>query len=185
MGSVLLGDDGFGPLVVETFRCEYDCGPDVELIDLGTPGLDLAPYLYGRDLVLLIDAVQSNHPPGTLSIYGEADFASSPNADQCVQLRITGHDPGLWESLTHLRLAGCAPIELLVVGVVPLSSCFGEPISPAVLGSLRGAFRTIVQVLAEHGIHCSHRCPPLEMNLWWIPRGLTAMHKGMDCSDQT
>ena len=46
IGNVLLGDDGFGPLAVEMFRCEYECSPNVEIFDLGTPGLDLAPYLY-------------------------------------------------------------------------------------------------------------------------------------------
>ena len=45
LGNVFLGDDGFGPLVIETFRCSYECGESVEVIDLGTPGLDLAPYL--------------------------------------------------------------------------------------------------------------------------------------------
>ncbi len=38
LGNVFLGDDGFGPLAVETFRCQYACGPEVEVLDLGTPG---------------------------------------------------------------------------------------------------------------------------------------------------
>jgi len=37
LGNVLLGDDGFGCLAVEVFRCEYECNPEVEIIDLGTP----------------------------------------------------------------------------------------------------------------------------------------------------
>ncbi len=60
LGNVFLGDDGFGPLAVETFRCQYACGPEVEVLDLGTPGLDLAPYLYGRKLVVIVDAVHAN-----------------------------------------------------------------------------------------------------------------------------
>ena len=43
LGNILLGDDGFGPCAVEMFRCKYECGPDVEILDLGTPGVDLAP----------------------------------------------------------------------------------------------------------------------------------------------
>ena len=53
LGNVFLGDDGFGPLAIETFRCKYECSPDVEVLDLGTPGLDLAPYLYDKRLVIV------------------------------------------------------------------------------------------------------------------------------------
>ena len=41
LGNVLMGDDGFGPAVVQAFEAEYVVGPDVSVIDLGTPGLDL------------------------------------------------------------------------------------------------------------------------------------------------
>ncbi len=84
LGNVLMGDDGFGPLAVERFRCEYECGPNVEILDLGTPGLDLAPYLYGTDLVVIADAVQADEKPGTLSIYCEADLLAHR-----AQLRLT------------------------------------------------------------------------------------------------
>jgi len=57
LGNVFLGDDGFGPLAVETFRSQFAYGPEVEVLDLGTPGLDLAPYLYDRKLVVIVDAV--------------------------------------------------------------------------------------------------------------------------------
>ena len=99
LGNVFLGDDGFGPLAVETFRCEYECGPDVEVLDLGTPGIDLAPYLYDRRLVVIIDAVHSDAPKGALSVFREEDFAS-----ERAKLRITGHDPGDAQAHLH-RLA--------------------------------------------------------------------------------
>jgi len=51
LGNVLLGDDGFGPMAVEMFRSLYECDSNVEILDLGTPGLDLAPYLYDADLL--------------------------------------------------------------------------------------------------------------------------------------
>ena len=74
LGNVLLGDDGFGPLAVELFRCQYECGSNVEVLDLGTPGLDLAPYLYGTDLVVIADAVHAEEKPGTSS--SSASFPS-------------------------------------------------------------------------------------------------------------
>jgi len=74
LGNVLLGDDGFGPLAVEMFRCQYECGSNVDVLDLGTPGLDLAPYLYGTDLVVIADAVHAEDKSGTLCMYSEADL---------------------------------------------------------------------------------------------------------------
>lgn len=164
LGNVFLGDDGFGPLVIETFRCAYECGDDVEVADLGTPGLDLAPYLYGKDLVVIVDAVHSATPPGTVSFFREEDFVSSR-----AKLRITGHDPGLWQSLAHLRLAGHAPSEIVVLGVTPESCTFAEGISQRVLQIATEASATIAELLVDQGVACSQRVKAATPNLWWLP----------------
>jgi len=158
-----MGDDGFGPLVVERFRCEYECSPNVEVLDLGTPGLDLAPYLYGTDLVVIADAVQADEKPGTLSMYCEADLLA-----RRAQLRLTDHDPGLQESLAHLRLSGETPSELIIVGVVPESCDFGKGISSSVLSASSAAVDNIARLLVERGINCCRRHAPLPPNLWWL-----------------
>ncbi len=163
LGNVLMGDDGFGPLAIEMFRCEYDCGSHVEILDLGTPGLDLAPYLYGMDLVVIVDAVHAEEKPGTLSIYCEADLLA-----RRAQLRLTDHDPGLQESLAHLRLSGESPSELIIVGVVPESCDFGKGISSSVLSACSAAVDNIARLLVERGINCSRRHAPLQPNLWWL-----------------
>ena len=163
LGNVLMGDDGFGPLVVETFRCEYECGPNVEVLDLGTPGLDLAPYLFGRDLVVIADAVNADEKPGTLHIYCEADLLAHR-----AQLRLTAHDPGLQESLAHLRLSGETPSELIIVGAVPESCDFGKGISAPVLSACSIAVDTIACLLVARGVRCSRRHVALQPNLWWL-----------------
>jgi hydrogenase maturation protease len=162
IGNVFLGDDGFGPLVVEKFRCQFACGPGVAIHDLGTPGLDLAPYLYGKDLVVLVDAVHAEGPPGTLSFYNE--FVSR-NA----RLRLTGHDPGLWDSLAHLRLVDSSPLELIILGVVPGSCGFGEGISRVLLDSSSTAAAGIAGLLVERGVACHRRPAAIQQNLWWLP----------------
>lgn len=164
IGNVLLGDDGFGPLAVEMFRCKYEYGPNVEVLDLGTPGLDLAPYLYGKDLVVLADAVHAEENPGTLCIYHEEDLLSSR-----AQLRLSAHDPGIWESLAHLRLAGHAPCELIIVGVVPESCDFGAGISASILTTSFLAVDTMAIMLLERCVDCRLRPIRVEPNLWWLP----------------
>jgi hydrogenase maturation protease len=166
LGNVFLGDDGFGPLAIETFRCEYEYPSSVEVLDLGTPGLNLAPYLYDKQLVIVVDTVHSDTPIGALSIFHEEDFLSHR-----AKLRITGHDPGLWDSLAHLRLAAHAPSELIVLGINPESCEFAEAISQQVSSTASCAAAMIAQSLAERGIDCAPRQPACEPNLWWLRTG--------------
>jgi hydrogenase maturation protease len=164
IGNVFLGDDGFGPLVVEMFRCRFACEPTIEIHDLGTPGLDLAPYLYGKDLVVLVDAVQAEGTPGTLSYYCEDDFVS-----RSARLRVTGHDPGLWEALAHLRLAGQSPSELIIIGVIPESCRFGEGVGAVLLDRSSVAADNIANLLMQRGVPCHRRRVPIPAHLWWLP----------------
>ncbi len=163
IGNVLLGDDGFGPLAVEMFRCNYECGSNVEILDLGTPGLDLAPHLYGADLVVIADAVHAQEKPGTLCIYCEDELVA-----RRAQLRLTAHDPGVRETLALLKLAGHAPSELIIVGVVPELCGLGNGFSPSVLSTCSVAVDNIARLLVERGIDCRRRHAPVQPNLWWL-----------------
>ena len=164
IGNVFLGDDGFGPLVVETFRCRFACEPTIEIHDLGTPGLDLAPYLFGKDLVVLVDTVQAEATPGTLSYYCEDDFVS-----RSARLRVTGHDPGLWEALAHLRLAGQSPSELIIIGVIPESCSFGDGVGAVLVDRSSIAADNIANLLVQRGVSCRRRSIPIPQHLWWLP----------------
>jgi hydrogenase maturation protease len=166
LGNVLLGDDGFGPLAIETFRCEYECKPNVDVLDLGTPGLDLAPYLFNKELVIVVDTVHADAAMGALSIFHEEDFHSHK-----AKLRIAGHAPDLWDSLADLRLAGHAPEELIILGVNPESCEFAERISDQVWSTASQAALMIAHELIEHGIDCALRQPACEPNLWRLRMG--------------
>jgi len=168
LGNVFLGDDGFGPLAVETFRSQFMCGPEVEVLDLGTPGLDLAPYLYGRELVIVVDSVHADLPLRAVSVFCEDDFTSSRAC-----LRITGHDPGLWDTLTHLRIADCGPSELIVIGTAPESCIFGDGPSDAMLRLAAEAAESIAQLLSRRGVLCNRRHVAPHPNLWWLPLSST------------
>jgi hydrogenase maturation protease len=172
LGNVFLGDDGFGPLAIETFRCAYECPPEIEILDLGTPGLDLAPYLYDKGLIIVVDAVHSDAATGTLSIFHEEDFLSHK-----AKLRITGHDPGLWDALAHLRLAGHAPEELIVLGVNPESCEFAEGISDTIAGTATQAAAMIAGSLLDRGIPCIPRQRPAILKLWWLNKGYAERSK--------
>ena len=181
LGNVLLGDDALGPLTIELFRSQYECGVEVEIVDLGTPGLDLAPYLYGRDLVILVDAVKADGEPGTVRIYRESDLSEC-----AAHLRVTDHDPGLLESIAHLRLLGRAPLDLAIVGVIPESCLFGAGITSKISAAVAVAIDQIVRILLEHGVDAKQRSHPFQPRMWWNPdqalpiRDLGRVHSGLE-----
>jgi hydrogenase maturation protease len=69
LGNVLMGDDGFGPAVVRAFDAAFETGPDVDVIDIGTPGLDLMPWLADAERIVIVDTIKSTLVPGSIRVY--------------------------------------------------------------------------------------------------------------------
>ncbi len=180
LGNVFLGDDAFGPLCVERFRCEYVHDAGVEILDLGPPGLDLTPYLYARDLVVIVDAVVSDEKPGTLRVYHGSGLLDRP-----AMLHLTGHDPGLGQCLAQLKLAGRAPSKVIILGVVPECCDLGSRLSACVLGAVSAAVYAIVLMLNEHGVPCRRRPVQLSSNLRWQIGPSTEPARAKVCSGES
>lgn len=162
MGNLLLGDDGLGPEVVGFLRAHYRFPEDVECEDVGTPGLDLTPYLSGREAVILVDTVAAEAPPGTVRIYRREEIATA-----LVSNRLSPHDPGLAECVATLELAGDAPGQLFVVGVVPEACETGIGLSPSVRATVPKAARKVVGILESLGVAPEARETPLPTDNWW------------------
>lgn len=177
LGNVFLGDDAFGPLVVEKFRCEYVHDASAEILDLGTPGLDLTPYLHARELVVIVDAVVSDEKPGTLRVHHGSGLLDRP-----AMLHLTGHDPGLGQCLAQLKLAGLSPSKVIILGVVPECCDLGSRISACVLGAVSAAVYTIVLMLNEHGVPCRRRPVRQFSNLLWQVASFAGQATAKACS---
>jgi len=162
LGNVLMGDDGFGPAVVQAFQAEYVVGPDVSVIDLGTPGLDLTPWLADVDRVIMVDTVKSDLPPGTLRVFDEAGVLRRPPS-----VRVGPHDPGVKEALLMLEFAGRAPRELALIGVAPERTEMAVQLSPALQQALPLAVEAIAALLARFGEEPTRLTPPVAAEPWW------------------
>ena len=146
LGNVLMGDDGVGPAVVNAFEADYTVGPDVQVVDLGTPGLDVLPWLADIDRVILVDTVKTDLPPGTLRIYDKADLLR-----HVPMARIGPHDPGVKEALLALEFAGRAPSEVVVIGVVPERTEMALALTPSVEAAVPLAVAAIRETLVRFG----------------------------------
>lgn len=146
LGNVLMGDDGFGPAAVRAFEETFATGPDVEVVDLGTPGLDMTPWLADAHHVVIVDTIKAALPPGSLRIYDKADLTRhAPVA------RTGPHDPGVKECVLTLEFAGRAPAWVTIVGVVPASTSMGLDLSAEVAGAIPAAVLAIASALTRHG----------------------------------
>ena len=140
IGNELLGDDGAG--VVAARRLAASPMPGVEVLDGGTLGLMLMPYIAGRQAVLVLDAVSGIHGmPGEIVVIGDRDVRRGHGA------RATAHDVGLVDALSAAELAGCAPARVTLVGIVPASVTGRWGLSPIVscrVGEMVTAARVVL-----------------------------------------
>jgi hydrogenase maturation protease len=112
IGNILLRDEGVGVRAVEELR-GVPLPEDVELVDGGTCGADLVELLADRRKVIVIDALQTDEPPGSVFRLTAAELMPSPG--DCISL----HQLGLVESLNIAAQLGCAPEEVVIFGIQP------------------------------------------------------------------
>jgi len=162
LGNVLVGDDAFGPFVLNTLSARYAEPDGVSFCDLGTPGFDLVPHIAGARALIVVDTVKMKAPPGTVRTYRKADLvAKGPTP------RTNPHQPSLADTLLLLELQGMAPEEVLLVGVAPDSYDTGAPLTDEVRAAVPEAIRLVVEELQRLGKPASLRDTPLDADIWW------------------
>ncbi len=165
LGNVLMGDDGFGPAVARAFDAAYEADGDVEVVDLGTPGLDLMPWFFDAERLVIVDTVKSDAAPGTLRVYNKVDILK-----HLPSVRVGPHDPGVKEALLTLEFAGRGPSEVLLMGVVPRDVGMSTELSAPVARAVPGAIDVLVDALTHLGHTVRRRSAPEAASPWWSAR---------------
>jgi hydrogenase maturation protease len=113
VGNILMGDDGIGVRVVHEIGRRYRLPEGVEVLDGGTSGLELLSYFSDREQVIIVDAVESGLPPGTVvKVEGEdvpARFVT----------KISPHQLGISDVLAAARISGKLPQKMVLFGMEP------------------------------------------------------------------
>ena len=162
IGNVLLGDDGVGPYVSQLLAARYEFAEGVEVIDLGTPTLDLLNRISRKDSVIFIDSVATDAAPGTITLYRKADIMRLRPA-----VRMDPHSPALVDTLYSADLFGVAPVDVLLVGITGESYAMGCSLSMPVKSSLDRAIAEILCELDRVGVEYKCRHNPAESGIWW------------------
>jgi hydrogenase maturation protease len=143
IGNIFLGDDGFGPEVLDHIAkrvSEHDC---VRAVDYGVRGVHLAyDLLDGWDALVLVDTVPDQGAPGTLRVF-EADHTS---LDGTAPLDAHGMDPAaVFASLR--ALGGVAP-RTVVVGCEVADVADGIGLSDPVRAAIPDAVSAVESAVA-------------------------------------
>lgn len=162
IGNVLLGDDGVGPYVIRLLESRYTFGENVEIVDLGTPALDLTHQIAGRHALILVDSVASDDAPGTIVLYRKDDILCEEPTQ-----RLDPHSPALSECLLTAEMLGASPENVLLVGIVGKSYEPGRQLSEAVAQSVEGAIDAVLQELDRLDFAFQKRACPTEPDIWW------------------
>jgi len=162
LGNVLMSDDGVGPYVARVLEAFYEFPDGVEVIDVGTPGLDLTPYLLGADAVIFVDTVTSVGSPGEVRVYDRVQLLRHPP-----QARTGPHDPALKEALLTVDAAGAGPRMVRLIGVIPERVETGTSLSRPVAAAVTDVVRIVIDELDRLGRPAVPRPVPRAPHIWW------------------
>jgi hydrogenase maturation protease len=141
-----MSDDGVGVRVVQCLASRYVFPAGVTVLDGGTLGLDLLPFLEGLKLLLIVDAMATGGPPGTIVRLTGDDIPIA------FETKLSPHQMGLKDLLAVSLLQGNTPPETVLLGVQPESIQLGLDLSPPVEAKLQTLVEMALRELAAWGI---------------------------------
>lgn len=151
VGNILLSDEGVGVQALAELTRSYEFPDAVELLDGGTAGIELLRHIADRDLLLIVDAMKSGRPPGTVERFtGEAVGGR-------LRTRISPHQLGLSDLLAAAAMTGEMPAEVILFGVEPENLEPGFVLSAPVAQALQEVVEMVVCELRQRGIEARPR----------------------------
>lgn len=145
IGNILWADEGFGVRCVEALHAEYEFGGNVTLMDGGTQGLYLLPYIEDARRLIVFDAVDYGMRPGEMVVATDDEVPRFMGAK-----KMSLHQTGFQEVIMSAALIDKLPESMVLVGV-----------QPEELEDYGGSLRDVVK---------SRIAPALDVALEWMNR---------------
>ena len=131
IGNLLLRDEGFGVHCIRYLESNYTFPRSVQLLDGGTGGIMLTPFLEEHTRVMVIDTISMDGEPGTIRHFSTRELRGAD-----VGSRLSPHQLGLLETLELCALRGAAPTRLDFFTIIPLDISSGVELSPLLFSKL-------------------------------------------------
>ena len=153
LGNILLTDEGVGVHMINEFEKRYSVPDYVEIIDGGAAGLDLIPFIEGREKVLMVDAVNFDREPGYIGIIENEAIPAK------LSLKASMHHLGLMDVLCIVNMSGNVPKDMCLLGIQPKSLELGLDMTPEIWDKKEALIERMVSKLQEWNIPCALRSP--------------------------
>lgn len=152
IGNLLLMDEGFGVHLVRYLEEQYRFPEKVQILDAGTSGIYMAPFIESVSYLLVVDVVDLQEEPGTIHRFSSQDIKNG-----LIPSKMSPHQLGLLEMLDICRLRDRAPKEVEFFCVVPEKLDTGICLSPRLTGKIKEVAEIISIELLERNILVSKK----------------------------
>jgi hydrogenase maturation protease len=115
IGNLLWADEGFGVRAVQELNRQWRFPEQVTLMDGGTHGLKLLPYVQEARRLIVFDAIDYGLAPGSVKVLANEQVPRFLGAK-----KLSLHQTGFQEVLAVAEMTGNFPTELVLIGVQPL-----------------------------------------------------------------
>jgi hydrogenase maturation protease len=157
IGNLLWADEGFGVRCVEKLVSEWTLPKGVTVMDGGTQGLYLLPYVQATRRLVVFDAIDYGLPPGTMKRVEGEEVPRFMGAK-----KMSLHQTGFQEVIAASALTGHLPEELLLIGVQPEElDDYGGSLRPVVKARLGEAVDMAIAQLRHWGYEPQPRHSPV------------------------
>ena len=140
VGSVLMGDDGVGPRVID--ELEKETLPEgIRLHGGDVSGMDLLKYFHGHDRVIIIDAANMNEKPGTIKILDLSEIKKADFND-----KFSTHGMALLETLTLAKKLDM-PQEIKIIAIQPENTGFSLELSDLIKDTIPRIIKEVKKLI--------------------------------------
>lgn len=160
IGNLLWADEGFGIRALETLHEGWRFATGTRLLDGGTQGLYLLPFVENCRRLLIFDAVDYGLQPGTVKIVQDDEVPAFMGAK-----KMSLHQTGFQEVLSIARLRGWEPDNLVLIGVQPeVLEDYGGSLTDTVKCKLPEAVDVALAFLRSWNVGLQRREWPVSTN---------------------
>lgn len=147
IGNVLWADEGFGVRCVEAMAQSLALPEGVRLLDGGTQGLYLLPFLEEAEALIVFDAIDFGLEPGTLLTLRDGDVPAFMGAK-----KMSLHQTGFQDVIATAQLLGRCPERMVLIGCQPVElEDFGGSLRDAVKAQIGPALDVACEWLTRWG----------------------------------
>jgi hydrogenase maturation protease len=166
LGNILMEDEGVGIAVIDRLSQRYKLSDAVELLDGGTSGMALLDDLRLRERLIVVDAVRTGQPAGTIVVL------KGDEVPAFLQSKISPHQLALSDVLAVLTFTDELPPDITVIGVEPASLETHLGLSGVVAGRLDALVMRVVEELGAIGYAPVSRADPPSSEFGYAAGGI-------------